>query len=102
MRRARQAVIEKQSRIQVVSEVDQEAIVSLAHVVELLLGFELLVLLAAALAPRTRSIMRSARHAHHVRDRGQCFVASCAHRVLGNRRRRRVFLHADPALVSLP
>ncbi len=95
----RDAVVEEQSGVQVVGEIDQEAIRPLTNRVKDLLAVHLLVLLAVPLASPDTQCDPFLRQPEHLGQHRQDFVATAAGRIAGHCRRRGVLLHAGPALV---
>ena len=96
----REAMVEKQAGVEIIGEVDEEAVAALAHDVKLRLRIELLVLLAAALAAahaQDACAPRGTPSTSGSTDSASSRRARAASSRDGGRRR--VFLHADPALV---
>src|SRR5579863_327396 len=94
-------MVEEYARVQVVLEVHAEPEARLGDAVKILLGIELLVLLAA-LSAAARAYPDALRgHASDLGERGQHLSTPATHGIQLNLRGRRVLLHIQPLLLRL-
>ena len=94
-------MIEEQTRVEVVVEVDPELQLLLGHDMELgFIGY-LVVLLAARAAAPCAQVDVPDRDAGDLRQHGQRLVATAAHVFFRDLARRRVLLHVQPATRTL-
>ena len=94
----RDAVVEKKTGVEVVREVDEEAVRPFTHFVERRLGIDFLVLLAVALAATHAQRDAFRRQSEHLGQHRQRLVATAARRVARYGRRCCVLLHTRVAL----
>src|SRR6185436_11837649 len=94
----RRPMIQKETRVEVVVEIDEKTVRAFANLVERALPFRTLVLSAGALSPSRLQVYALGGQCEHIREHGESFVASRACAFERDRRRRRVLLHAGVAL----